>query len=139
AKPGDFTRERLYQAGSAEGVAQISPMHVQLSPWRNPSTGQYRGMLTMGVDPAQPVFTLPEIRDQMRQLVHPEHLLIDRRSRSEFGPRDGRSYGDQDLGGTTELGGQPIRIAGHFELGAGLAADGAAVVGDRAFARLFPM
>jgi putative ABC transport system permease protein len=126
-------RERLIQAASHADVAKARPFYAALNDWRRPTDGQSRGMLTMGMNPDDPVFALEEIRSQAHRLRHERAVLVDRASRREFGPRNGQQFGDQDVGVETEIGRSKVRIAGHFYLGSGLAADGAAVLNDRAF------
>ncbi len=132
-----FPRKRLYQAASVAGVQSVSPFYIELNQWRNPRSFELRGILTMGVEPDQSIFRVPEISAQQRSLTTPEQLLIDRKTRPEFGPRD-RQFGDGDLQVETEIGRQKVRIAGHFELGTGLAANGAVLLNHHGFARISP-
>ncbi len=133
-----FSRSRLYQAASVPGVAEANPFYVEMQFWRNPYNGRRRAILVMGMEPTHQVFKLPEIRQQSDALVRPEFLLVDRKSRREFGPKNGRKFSDEDNGVKTKLGAQQVRIVGNFELGAGLSADGAVLIGDQGFARLVP-
>ncbi|MBW3598694.1 MAG: ABC transporter permease DevC [Planctomycetes bacterium] len=133
-----FPQSRLPVAASAPGVAGVAPFYVQLNEWRNPQTGTRRGILVMGVSPGRPAFRLGEVRRKARRLTSPEFVLIDRKSRREFGPRDPAGFGDADVGVRGDLGGTAVQIAGHFALGAGLAADGSVVASDRGFARVTP-
>jgi putative ABC transport system permease protein len=133
-----FSHTRLDQAASVSGVEQVRPFHAALTVWRHPRTGSSRGILAMGVDPYDPAFRTTEIREQAALLAHPQKVLIDRATRDEFGPRDGRHFGDEDIGTSTEVGFREITLAGHFEIGTGLAADGAVLLGEHGFERLFP-
>jgi putative ABC transport system permease protein len=133
-----FPRTRLYQAASAPGVVSARPFWLGLNLWRNPHTGQCRVVLVMGVRREEPVFNVPEIQRQLPLLVAPKLLLIDRKSRREFGPADGRQFGDADLGVQTDVSGQQVRIAGHFALGFGFAGDGGILLNDAGFVRLVP-
>ena len=132
-----FPRSRLYQAASQPGVLRVSPFQVGLNQWRNPADGSKRRIMTLG-KPQDPVFGIEEIQRKSALLTAPEFVLIDRRSRREFGPRDQKQFGDGDVGTETEIAGQRVRIVGHFALGAGFEADGAILVGDRGFRRIQP-
>ncbi len=133
-----FPRNRLAQAAGLEQVQWIAPFYADVTQWRNPRDGTPRAILALGVAPGDHVFTLPEI-DRQRQPLHVDQfVLIDRRSRREFGPMDGRQFGDGDVGVEAELARSRVRIVGHYALGSGLAADGAVVMSDRGFARAMP-
>ncbi len=133
-----FPRSRLPLAASAPGVDRVSSFYVQLNEWRNPQSGVRRGILVMGVSPAQPGFRLADLRTKTRRLTSPEFVLIDRKSRREFGPQNPEGFGDADVGVLANIGHPTVRIIGHFALGAGLAADGSVVTSDRGFARVTP-
>ncbi len=133
-----FSRLALQQAASVPGVDKVRPFYIELSGWRNPNDGSVRGILTMGTRPDDPAFSTPEIRRKSALLVDPEFVLVDRKSRREFGPQDGARFGDADIGVTAEVADRRVRIVGHFGLGTGLAADGAILLGDHGFWRVFP-
>ena len=133
-----FPRDRLAQAAGCEQVESIAPLYADVTQWRNPRDGSPRAILALGVSPESRVFTLPEIDRQRRPLHVDQFVLIDRRSRREFGPADGKRFGDGDVGVEAELARSRVRIVGHYSLGSGLAADGAVVMSDRGFARAMP-
>ena len=114
------------------------PVYLASDFWRNPSTGGKRAVLVLGVDPADPVFRMPEIQQKLALLSVPEFVLIDQKSRREFGPNDGYRFGDADIGVESELGQHTVRIAGHFMLGMGFVADGAVLTSIRGFQRIRP-
>jgi putative ABC transport system permease protein len=84
------------------------------------------------------VFSAGELRDKSRLLTAPEFLLIDRASRAEFGPQNGREFGDEDIGTAAEVERRRVRIAGHFYLGTTFDADGMIVLSEDGFRRLQP-
>jgi putative ABC transport system permease protein len=133
-----FPRTRLYQAAALTGVTAARPLYLGLNLWRNPHNGQRRLVLVMGIKPEDSAFKLPEIRRQLWLLVAPELLLIDRKSRPEFGPANGRRFSDADVGVETEVSGKRVRIAGHFGLGFGFAGDGGILLNESGFVRLVP-
>ncbi len=133
-----FPRTRLYQASASPAVESVMPFHVELNQWRNPLDGRRRGILVMGVDPSRPPFRLDELARKSRLLHTDEALLVDRESRPEFGPRNERRFSNDDVGVRAEVGNKQVRIIGHFGLATGLTADGAVLLNQQGFCRLFP-
>jgi len=136
--PQSFPMTRLYQAGSVLGVYSAAPFYIELNQWRNPINGRSRGILVMGARSDRPAFREPELREKSALLATTNAVLMDRRSRREFGPKNRRRFSDADIGVEAELGQQRVRIVGHFDLETGLAADGAVVLNARGFCRVFP-
>ncbi len=130
SRAGSFPQTRLYQAMSVPGVAQAIPFYVGYVPWRNPETMQRRAILTMAFDPEEPVFRQPEIRAHAAELREPGNVLMDRKSRPEFG--------EQAWGIETDVGRQTLKVVGFFTMGTGFSADGAIVMGIPTWRRLFP-
>jgi putative ABC transport system permease protein len=128
-----FPKTRLYQAASVPGVEQASPFYIFMDPWRNPRDGTLRLIMLMGVEADAPPFRLPELHDKCRLLTLPDYVLIDRESRSEFGPQNGRRFSDADIGVVTEVNNRRVEIVGHFGLGTGFSADGAIVLNEDGF------
>jgi putative ABC transport system permease protein len=142
-KTGEFPALRLRQAASAPGVQSARPMHIAMNRWRAPlddskDDGNIRALLMMGVDPVAPVFGRPDIAAEVAKLQRPDYVVIDRKSRSDFGPADQQRFGPADIGRTAELGGRRVEIVGTFELGTGLSADGAVIVSQQGFVRAMP-
>jgi len=133
-----FPRNRLYAAASAPGVARVTPIYLATDFWRNPNDGSKRVMLMIGVKPGAPVFLVDEIQSQLDLLKVPEFVLVDRKSRREFGPANERRFSDADIGVETELSQQRVRIVGHFSLGTGFVADGAVLMSTDGFRRIRP-
>jgi putative ABC transport system permease protein len=63
---------------------------------------------------------------------------MDESTQSEYGPWKGVRFGREDLQRKAEIGGQSFEIAGTFQLGTGLAANGAVVTNHQGFGRLVP-
>jgi putative ABC transport system permease protein len=137
--PRTFPRDRLYQAASVPGVQNVAPLYIEVNAWRRP-TPPYskRGILTMGIQPENCAFSLPEIERKSHLLTNQEYALIDRKSRRDFGPRNGKRFSDADIGQEAEVADRRVRIVDHFELGTGLAADGAILLNVEGFCRLLP-
>jgi putative ABC transport system permease protein len=82
------------------------------------------------VDPTDAPFNHPELnKELLTKLRQPDTVLIDRRSRAEFGP--------QDAGTIDELGALPVMIVGQFELGTGFGADGLVIASEATYGRAF--
>lgn len=135
--PGMFPAERIYQAASLPGVETVRPLYLGLSEWQRPQPedvlpkdyeGQWRGIICMGVDPYDPPFTRTDIRDVAKRLTDPRYVAVDSKSKKEFGPANGEQFSEADIGVETVLGGGRVQIVGTFELGTGLAANGACLV-----------
>lgn len=130
ARSGTLPRTRLFQAASLPEVAATSPLYLGLNIWLNKATGLQRGILIMGINPADRVFNIPEVLETQSQLTQPDTVEMDRMSRPEFG----QIY----PGLATEVGGRRIRVIGLFTLGTGFSADGAILGSDLTFAHLMP-
>jgi putative ABC transport system permease protein len=133
-----FPSVRLNQARTASPeVVQISPFYIGAHYWRNPRDGQVRTILLMGADPNDPVFRPAEIRGKQSLLSTARSILIDRTTRREFGPQNRKQFSDEDTGVVTEVANNQVQIVGNYELGAGLAADGAILLTDRGFTEVY--
>jgi putative ABC transport system permease protein len=133
-----FPRERLDQAGAMPEIEHVAPVYLGLNYWRNPRDWSDRGLMLFGVDPADPIFRVKDIQQKLALLTVPEFVLVDAKSRREFGPRDDRHFGDADVGVETDLAWKRVRIVGWFSLGMGFVSDGAALTSIRGFERLNP-
>jgi putative ABC transport system permease protein len=125
-RTGTLPRQRLYQSLEASGVHDVAPLYAGTQMWRNPLTRLRHPMLVIGVDPKLP--PTPFTLDAPLFLKNGQ-VLLDSLTRPYLGP--------QDIGLTTEIGNYPVQIAGHYRLGPGFVADGAAVMSDETFVRLF--
>jgi len=130
SKAGTIDRVGLAQVASLPGVVGTSALDVGLQLWRNVETGQRRGILIVAFDPRDRVMALAEVLDQQHRLEKADAVLVDRLSRSEFGPKE--------QGVSTEVGRRAVRVAGEFTLGTGFSADGALVTSNATFHRLLP-
>ena len=137
-----FSREYLDQIKNVEGVRAIQPYHVSLGKWNYAEKSVQRGMLIMGVDPNGQTFepSQPDIQAPDVSLLNNENfILVDQKSRPKFlGADNDQGFTENELGLRIELNRHNCELAGLFRLGTGLAADGAAVIHERGFERLFP-
>jgi len=131
-----FSRERLYQALSYEGVDSVSPVYIATGQWRNPETRLDRAILVWGVDPAKPTFKFPEVNQNLDHLKLLNQVLFDRAGRPEYGAIADifKRTGIVE----TEINGKAVSVKGLFTNGASFAADGNVITSDSTFLQLFP-
>jgi putative ABC transport system permease protein len=131
-RAGTFPRDRLPRVRGLPGVESVKPLSVWGIQWlnsENENRGR-RGILVIGIDPADAPLKHPELTPELLgKLRQPDTVLIDRRSREEFG--------SQEPGTTAELGTLPVTIVGSFELGTGFGADGLVIASQETYARAF--
>tara|TARA_R110002049_G_scaffold2750_4_gene21979 strand:- start:156142 stop:157317 length:1176 start_codon:yes stop_codon:yes gene_type:complete len=136
--PRTIPDETLRWVGSLPEIGEVRPIDLTVAAWQNPETLEYRGVAVIGVDADRPALLLPELAEKLPLIRRKENVLMDRTSRSDFGPRDGKQFGPQDVGALTDVTGKEIRIAGTFEMGTGLAANGAMLINREGFQRIAP-
>src|SRR5687768_1849104 len=92
-EPRSFPRERVFQAASLPEVQRAQPFYLALSEWQAPQAedalpdqwrGDWRGIITMRVDPNAPPFVPEDLRDKPSKLTNPRFVLTDSKSKSEF-------------------------------------------------------
>ncbi len=129
-----FSQRRLLQALGFPGVDSISPIYLDFALWKNPENQQTRGILVIGFDPADQVFS-PTLVPDVSPVQLPDVVLFDRKSREEFGPIAQLYSTGQPV--QTEVAGRRVTVGGLFELGASFGADGNIITSDLNFVRLF--
>ena len=135
---GKISRDHLDFAAGINGVSDTNELNVSIANWRNPYSGATRGMMILGVEPTKSPFRDPKVDANFQVLKTATAVLVDQQSHREFGPLDGRRFSQQDVGRISELSNHQVEIAGTFSMGAGLAANGAAIVSQSGFARVVP-
>jgi putative ABC transport system permease protein len=132
----NFSRERLYQTLGYEGVQSVNPIYISTGQWRNPETRLERAILVWGVDPVQPAFKSPEIKQNQEQLKQLYQVIFDQAGRPEYGAVADifKKTGKFD----TELNSKAVFVKGLFTDGASFAADGNVITSDSTFLQLFP-
>ena len=131
-----FSRERLYQALSYNGVKSVSSIYISTGQWRNPQTKMDRSILVWGVDPATPGLKFPELQAKKDNLKQLNQVIFDEASRPEYG-EIGKIFRETGKF-NAELSGKNVSVKGLFQNGASFAADGNVVVSDSTFLQLFP-
>ncbi|MBE9056131.1 ABC transporter permease DevC [Sphaerospermopsis sp. LEGE 08334] len=131
-----FSRERLYQALSYDGVKSVNSVYIGTGQWRNPETRIDRAILVWGVDPNQPGLKFPEVQKNNDALKPLNQVMFDQAGRPEYG-----AVGEifKKTGNfQTELNNKSVSVKGVFSNGASFAADGNVITSDSTFLQLFP-
>lgn len=131
-----FTRKRLVQALAHPEVREVSGMHLINLPLKNPETGRDRDIFIMGFNPAQALFSDPDIQALQEELKIPGSALFDVRSRAAFGPFP--RLLEQQERVKTEVNGVRVDVVGLFEMGTTFAADGNIIMSEQTFLNIFP-
>jgi len=128
-----FSRRRLMQAEACPGVESAWPLYVEtaLSIWKNPETGQGYPIRVLAFDPAHPVLAIAGLADQQHLLKTPGGMLVDRRSKGD--------YGAPVVGNSVELANHKTRIVGMFDLGTDFSNDGNVILSDRDYSAYFSL
>ncbi|NJP12397.1 MAG: FtsX-like permease family protein [Leptolyngbyaceae cyanobacterium RU_5_1] len=129
-----FSQRRLYQALGFAGVESISPVYLDFALWKNPVDRGTRGILVIGFDPADSVFS-QQLVPNVTPIQLPDVVLFDQKSRAEFGPIAELFNAGKTV--QTEVGGRRVTVGDLFELGASFGADGNIITSDLNFLRLF--
>ena len=131
-----FSRERLYQTLSYEGVESVTPLYFATGQWRNPETRVSRAILVWGVDPARPAFKSAEVTENLDSLKQLDRVLFDQAGRPEYGAI-ADWYKKDDGNVDVELNDKMVSVKGLFTNGASFAADGNVITSDSTFLQLF--
>ncbi|MGI0488192.1 ABC transporter permease DevC [Pantanalinema rosaneae CENA516] len=131
-----FARERLIQTAGFEQVASVRSLYIATGQWRNPETRIDRPILVFGADPAQPIFDLPEVNQQLDSLKQLHRVVFDQAGRPEYG--EIATLLQQTTPLPVQVNRLDMQVAGVFTLGASFAADGNVITSDSTFLRLFP-
>ena len=131
----NFSHRRLYQALGVEGVESVSPIYVDIAPWKNPITSKKLNLMVLGFNPKEQILAIPELHSNIDAIKLSDTILFDELSQTKFG-----SIADQFRQGktiTTEIKGRRIKVGGLFPLGVSFTADGNIITSDVNFLRLF--
>ena len=139
-EPRTFDRGWMRMVQGHPMIERVDPFFIMLMRWQNPPRpaectqappdGSFRTVGMMAMEIEHPVLDVPEIHDQLSKLKNPDALLVDRATRAEYGPGDCKRFSDKDIGSPVEVGNRLSHIAGHFQLGTGLATNGAILLSD---------
>jgi putative ABC transport system permease protein len=134
--PSSFSRRRLYQALGVPSVESVTAVYMWRAQLRNPDNGSSRLINVVGIDPADGVFDLPEVRAGLREIRKQDVLLFDQGSRPEFGPI--ADYIDSGRRVRTELNDREVELTALFKIGTSFGIDGSVITSDANFLRIFP-
>ncbi len=140
--PKEVSRTYLSRIENVIGVEAVKPFHISLGRWSYAEHSVQRGMIIMGVDTNGLTFSsisskvaLPDLR----LLTDDRSILVDEKSRPDFlGFDNSRRFSQRDIGLRIELNQAECEIAGLFKMGTGLAANGAAIINEAGYERIFP-
>jgi putative ABC transport system permease protein len=132
----NVARQRMLDALSVPGVAEVTPLFVGALPLNGVSTTDLN-LTVFGVDPsALDRFWAADIAAGAERVAVADVVLIDRQTRFLSPPLIAQIEGGNPV--PFEVGTHTLALAGTFVIGAGFEADGYAVVSDQTFLRLFP-
>jgi putative ABC transport system permease protein len=124
--PGAYLRE----VEDIPGVASASIICTGADYWSNPQDGSRNRVFIIGVDPDDPMLTVPELKGLGRDLRGEGTVLFDDRVRPELGR--------VSAGTRSRVGRMPVRVIGLFSLGPNFAYEGNVIMGLDNFYQLSP-
>jgi putative ABC transport system permease protein len=130
-----FSERRLYEAQAIDGVASVGSIYLNFAIWKNPVKRNTRNILAVGFNPAENLFNLPGVKQNLDQIKLQDVVLFDDKSREEFGPIPQDFRAGKNV--TTEASSRRVKIGGLFALGTSFAADGNIITSDINFLRIF--
>lgn len=131
----NFSRRRLYQALSFDGVESINSVYVGLGTWKSPESSRDRAILVLGIDPTKITLHIPEINQYLAQLKLEDVAILDRISRPEFKPFITEVAQGKVI--TPEINGRRIKVVGLFTVGSSFGSDALLITSDVNFLRIF--
>lgn len=144
-EPRTIDRAWMQIVASHPQVEAVDPFFIMLQRWQNPirsqacenapPDGSFRtvGMMAMELD--RPVLRAPDMELLLDRMKDPDAMLVDVATRPEYGPQNCKKFTDEDIGQFAELAGKSTRIAGVFQVGTGLATNGAVLLSDVGFSK----
>lgn len=134
--PQSLSRDQLFRCLAEPAVLRVQPVHLTLTPWRNPENGRTRSIQVLGFDPTYPILKDPELADHADQLKQLGAVLFDRLSRPEFGPVEALRARAGRL--ETEVNRKHVDVVGFYSMGASFAADGGILTSEQTFRKITP-
>ncbi len=125
---GSFERVRLTQAMADKAVTGQFHLNIGVSRWSDEDSKQRSSILLIGLDQSARFISDRRLRENLLALQGGRAVLVDRFSAASYGPLE--------LGRQARISGQPVHVAGLFELGLFFYADGSAMLRNPDFARL---
>lgn len=135
-RPQPFSIRRLYQALGFDAVADVTPVYIFPSVWKNPWNNERRAINTVGFQPDHDLLNVEGFTDVQGLLRRQDVVLFDRGSRPEFGPV--AEHFETGAPVVTEINDREIKVVGLFEMGTSFGIDGTVITSDDNWLRLFP-
>lgn len=120
---------RILQARNVPGVAAVNSLLLEGARWSNPALGSSTNCMVFGLVPGEAYFRDDAHNAAAARLAARQTVLVDRLSRSNYGP--------WEIGGKAFINAQELTIVGDYTLGMGLLADGSAMVSQDTYLRLY--
>jgi putative ABC transport system permease protein len=131
----EFSQKRLYQSLGLPEVESVSPVYLGYGAWKNPQTGKTRSLMTIGIDPEDNIFNLPQVEQNLNKIREADVVLFDTASRPEFGDIGELLRQKSEI--PVEIENRRVIVKGMFEMGASFGSDGTVITSDLNFIRLF--
>ena len=80
----EFSRRYLFKASAVEGVKTANPLYIRRLDWKNPETDKMNYIRVIGLDPKKDILDIPEINQYQDELLMPNTVLIDRKSKPNY-------------------------------------------------------
>ncbi|MEM6366060.1 MAG: ABC transporter permease [Planctomycetota bacterium] len=120
-------------------VESATPIDIGVTQWQNPIDHSFRAIAIMGLELDNPGLYLPDVTaGQVAKLRPQGSVLVDDASSVDFCTPDGVAIGPTDKCQVTDVAGQQSQVVGTFEMGTGLAANGALLASRSTFQSLTP-
>ena len=130
SQANSIPRVRLFQTLALSEVVSATPLYLRYARWREPLTGESCKLFALGFPLISGApLVLPGIEEQLGAIEPSNTLLADTLTQPECGP-----FAPD---GAVEVREQVAHVTGRFELGVGFLGDGAILMSDDTFARLF--
>jgi putative ABC transport system permease protein len=131
----EFSQKRLYQSLGLPEVESVGSVYLGYGSWKNPQTGRIRSLMTIGIDPEDNIFDLPQVEQNLNKIKETDVVLFDSASRPEFG--DIGELLRQKPEVPVEIEDRRVKVKGLFDMGASFGSDGTVITSDLNFVRLF--
>lgn len=128
-------RRHMYRALAVPGVEAAAPLYLARADWTRPDGG-VASVDVYGLPPEAARFAGPAIAPRLDELRLMDTVLVDELTRGLATGALGWPTPEDPF--RFELNGEALAAIGTLAIGGGFAADGAMVVSDQTFLRLFP-
>ena len=131
-----FTRRRVQQIAALPEVQSATPVYMGYVLWTNPVSHKSKGALCIAFNPEESPFLPGVLRHQTELLRHPEAILFDRLSQSDYGPIEQLMAAKPELEVDVEH--KRAVVRGLYSMGPTLSASANLIMSDEAWFRYRP-